>query len=225
MNITEYMDLVLPPPLTLAAVRELIVRRRDTYTGFAEIETSRGVLQPSVSLNTSRGQEMLRVLFFRVIEEAVESYMADDPMHVKEEAIDAINYLWSTLIIDPARFSIDSAAQIIYDVFARGVEVTHVTSLQPFGAGGYSVYHNYTLDHEDLGQIAIWVAGDVGDLMRNRAWMTNSQDIYFQGTEQLKIAVQRVTARLSEVFSNWDEFYRYYVAKDEVLKFRLRTHY
>ena len=232
MNITEtWPQQAEPFPLEAATISDFIIRRIDTYRGFASIEQGKGLLSPTVRLQTSHGQEMLRVLMFRVIEEVAESIDATDPNHVKEEAIDAINYLWSMLIIDDSRSNPSTVVTDLLNTFITpssvcqmtfNVEVEdHFVPTYPHSNHGYARRLNPT----DLGQISIWLAGDVGNVLRNRAWMQNAQDVYFAGYKTLLLSIYRVTALLMMPFESFDEFARFYIAKDEVLKFRLRSRY
>jgi hypothetical protein len=77
---------------------------------------------------------------------------------------------------------------------------------------------------EDLGELSL-ILGRVGDLLRNRAWMVHPQDIHFTGREALDKAIIYVSMIIFESFKNFEEFWRYYVAKDNVLQFRLRSKY
>lgn len=217
MNIQQFWpetDTLFEP--TTDQILDLIRRRLATYCGFASLEQTKGVLRPTVNLNTSIGQEALRVLMFRVIEEATESYMATDPDHVKEEAIDAINYLWSIFVIDPGRYTLPEVASVLTLVFTQPAVATRLSE---------PPVTSQTLSAQDIGDISIWLSGDVGDMLRNRAWMNNSQSIYFEGTKILELSILRVTRRLMKVFSGFDEFCRFYLAKDDVLQFRIRSHY
>jgi hypothetical protein len=190
--------------------------RARSYRGFASIEKNKGLLQPEVSLNTPHGQEMLRMLMFRTIEECVESINSRDRDHELEEVIDAYNYLWAMLIIDPVRFKPLELATMLHKTFIDPSSTTNMTwSGHPGGA----------LDTRDVGEIAEWLAGDVGEVLRNRAWMQNAQDNYFAGIDVLRIAICRVTYRLYRVFPSWTSFAAMYIAKDAVLQFRLRSNY
>lgn len=202
----------------LDAMMKMLEMRRITYSGFAMLEADKGFLTPTISLHTTKGQEALRLLMFRVIEEVIESVMADERAHALEEAIDAINYLWSMLIVDPKIFQERSTASFLALVFTDPIEVMRDSS-----PGLFSHIHSLTNDH--VSHIVQWLAGDVGDLLRNRAWMNNSQSIYFEGSNVLLLSIVRVTRVLYNLFESWDEFAEYYYAKDMVLQFRLRTNY
>lgn len=206
---TEHRELSVEHLLTMLQMRQ------QRFRGFASVEEGRGFMRPKASVNTSAGQEMLRLLMFRVIEECAESYMADDMDHVKEEAIDAINYLWAIPILDEDRWPLPELAKMMHLTFAMPTVATRLT--------WPPVTPRLTLD--DLANVSLWLAGDVGDLLRNRAWMQNAQDVYFAGQTRLDLSIARVTYTLFRLFSGWDEFERFYHAKDVVLSFRLRSRY
>jgi len=217
VNINQYMDRLQSEPfeLTPQVLHHMLCVRQIRFRGFANVENGRGFIKPEASINTSSGQEMLRLLMFRVIEECSESYMADDPAHIKEEAIDAINYLWAIPILDESRWPLTELADKLYRVFLSPVQATRLT--WPPVTPGLTLY--------DLANVSLWLGGDVGDLLRNRAWMQNAQDVFFAGQTRLDLSIARVTISLYRLFSGWDEFARFYYAKDAVLDFRLRSHY
>ena len=183
---------------------EIFNRREHTFRGFAEIEKDKGFIQPAVSTNTAAGQEMLRILGFRVIEEAAESLDARTWPHRKEEIIDSFNYLISMVTIDDNLQTFDA-----YTSMLRGIT-----------AQLFSPHHKQTpLTLTGLGNISHQIAGRLADTFRNRAWMNHAQDIYFAGGSVMRLTVGGVTRTLLQVFTDFDEFYRYYVAKDDVLQF------
>lgn len=70
------------------------------------------------------------------------------------------------------------------------------------------------------------IADKLGDLLRNRSWMNNSQDAYFTGKPKLIELLCELTQLVYQhSFRNFDEFAKYFVAKDRVLQFRLRSKY
>lgn len=205
------------PPCTIETLQIFLEMRRRTFKGFAEIEEHKGLITPRANFNTPHGQEVLRMLMFRVIEECVESMNSKSRPHILEEAIDAYNYLWSILVVDEGRLGNDlQVATMLYETFVDPAAATSLT---------WAESHIPFLSHADVGCVAAWLAGDVGDLMRNRAWMNNAQDVYFTGNRVLALAICRVSFCLYRLFSDWQEFAAYYIAKDAVLQFRLRTNY
>lgn len=216
MNIHQFMD-KRPElrELSEQAIYEMLLKRQEAFRGFASIEKSRGFIQPMASVNTSDGQEILRLLMFRVIEECTESYAAIEPAHIKEEAIDAINYLWAIPVLDPSHWRLNEVAKSLHQLFLSPAQTTRLT--WPPVTSMLTFY--------DIANVSIWLAGDVGDVLRNRSWMQNPQDVFFAGKSGLDLSIMRVTYTLFRLFENWDEFSRYYDAKHEVLMFRLRSKY
>lgn len=192
---------------------DLLDLRIETFRGFAEIEEGRGFVQPKASFSTSKGQEMLRILLFRVIEEASESYDSVDLTHAKEEAIDAVNYLMSALLLDTAFFSREVLA----------ADLLHVAEAV-FGSRGH-VRVSTTIGQMSLGSLSYHIAGTLADTFRNRAWMEQSQAPYFEGAITAREVFRKVLVILLQVFESWEEFYKFFTAKDMVLQFRLSTKY
>lgn len=188
----------------------LLEMRHQTFLGFANIEQAKGFVAPKASFSTSRGQEMLRILLFRVIEECVESFQSTERTHLLEEAIDALNYLLSAAMLDPRVFTPESLSNLCHSSWNQ-------VQLQ--------MLWKSRLTTEDLGLISISLSGDLTDSFRNRAWMNNSQAIQFEGNEIMAIALKAVMIKLFSLFTDWSEFYRFYIAKDMVLQFRLNTSY
>ncbi len=218
MNVNQFMPGPdATPPCTPETFMLFLEMRQAAYRGFASIEQDKGLLQPTASLNTPKGQEMIRMLMFRTIEECVESLMSEDPEHRLEELADAYNYLWSILILDPDRLNIAETGIMLHKAFTDPVAATNLT-WQPGQVGK-------SLETHDIGEIATWLAGDVGDVLRNRAWMQNPQDMYFAGLQVLRLSICRVSYRMYQAFPTWADFARMYIAKDAVLQFRLRSKY
>lgn len=216
MNIQQFWpEQVEPFEPTLKLIQDLVRRRQSTFRRFAAIEHTKGIIAPIASYDTVLGQEMFRILAFRVVEECVESVRSTDSAHRKEEIIDAINYLWSILLLDASRFSVEMIAE----------ELRHVVDHQShfYRGGHFDPWGNMLMS--EIGWISFYLSGATGDLLRNRAWMANTQDLYFAGSRELILGVMKCTVILLRCFSTWDEFVRYYLAKDEVLNFRLHSNY
>jgi hypothetical protein len=213
VNIQDYWPSVIDTNLesTVARWTTILDNRREIGQAFTTIESERGFCQPQVSFATMKGQEILRIMFFRVLEEAAESYMSEDVDHIREEAIDAINYLLLIPLLDGTVISQQSVAEIM-DMTARHVFMDVSSCDRP-------------LEVWDLGVMTELVCGHLADTFRNRPWMHNAQDLYFSGDEQLKRALIGVGGRLLRVFPDFATFWVYYHAKASVLRFRLETHY
>ena len=210
MNITHFWPSVdTAPELNTNTILDLLERRRRTFTGFAEIEKNQGFIQPTISLSTARGQDTERLLAFRVIEEAQESISAISTEHRSEEAIDAINYLVSLLLLDANVTPPDEAVNCVF----KGITEY------------FSFPHSRKLELIDLGSLSQWLAGDLAEVLRNRTWMHNAQDIYFSHANVIYEVIQQCLYILLAPFPDWDTFWKYYVAKDLVLQFRLDTGY
>lgn len=207
MNIRDYWPTFPEVKEVGPAVNSMLNLRRDTYTGFARIESEKGFLKPHCSIHTSQGQEMVRLLCFRVLEEIAESIEASDPDHVKEEAVDAMNYLLAILVLDPEAFSPER-----YNVLLTEA----VQDIRQWGQ---------KLSTEDLGRITYNFGSKLGDFLRNRSWMNNTQDPYFSGFDVMETLITETAKLLIATSESFDEFYRYYVAKDSVLQFRLKSKY
>lgn len=213
MNITDsgmWPTAPYPQHSTTEVWMNLIHLRSETFDGFARIEESKGLLRRTVNVNTSHGQDLLRILWFRVLEECAESYLAVDIAHQKEEAIDAMNYLMSTALIDQSLMKPEALGALL----------------------AFAAREVFTSDHRpgcmrlvDLGAITKMVCGDLADTFRNRAWTNEAQDIYFAGLTTLINVIKEVAEILFSQFDSFSDFWQYYVAKDNVLKFRLATNY
>lgn len=207
MNITEFYNDIQPEPRTMETALKMVEARRKTFLGFAAREQERGLIEPSVSFSTSQGQEMLRIMLFRVLEEVSESFEAIDKQHRQEEAIDALNYLMSALMLDPG---------FIQDQYMANLLIQ---------AAEKSPMNSFVWSTGVLGEVTYAIAGRLGDTLRNRAWMEHTQQLYFEGFNAVVEVFIEVAAWLLNTFESWDEFYRMYMAKDAVLQFRLETKY
>lgn len=189
--------------------QDLLDRRYKRFHGFCQIEEGRGFVKPSVSLSSSEGQEIGKILLYRTLEEMAESHLGVDPFHWKEEVIDAMNYYLGFCLLDSDRFQ-DPTLDVL----------CHEIAIDPTS---YNGREKVSLD--ELGLMTVWIGGELSDYFRNRAWMHNSQDQFFSGDEILTRVTKNVIARMLSTFSNFGEFWAFYIAKDEVLRFRLETKY
>lgn len=192
---------------------KLLELRKATFTGFAALEKDQGFITPTVNFSTSKGQEMLRIMLFRVIEECVESFESVDPNHIKEEAIDAMNYLLSALMLDHTLFP---AHRLADHMLLWSKEVYEPSNLYRL---------NQPLTEHDISAISICIGGKLADTFRNRAWMNRAQTTLFEGYYAFVEAAKLIMGKLFTTFSSWEEFYTFFVAKDKVLQFRLKSRY
>lgn len=180
--------------LTLLGLRE------KTFMGFAAREGEKGIVEVPVSLNTARGQDVVRLYAFRALEEYSEALDASDYDHVLEELIDSVNYWMSLLCLEDREWP-----------FLTGFKwPVHFGHVRP--------------SEHDLGKMAHKFM-QVMDVFRNRSWMANPQDVYFAGYGQLNQAIEYALNLIASSFPDWPTFWRFYIAKDNVLQFRLRTNY
>jgi hypothetical protein len=196
---------------------ELFVARREIYQGFAELEKDYGFLQPVTSYATSKGQEMVRMIILRGLEELQEALEAEDPAHVKEEIIDALNYFWVLGILDPF---LDLRG--LCDEFATRFDL--IDESPPAGGLDGTKGDSRTLNGDAIA-FAMRAASPLLESLRNRPWQQHSQSLYFDGFPALCAFLLDITDYLLQFFESWGEFWRYYYAKSEVLRFRLRSNY
>ena len=186
---------------------QFIEARDATFKGFAQREASQGFINPAVSVKTTHGQEMVRILAMRVLEELAEAHQSADDDHFFEELIDAFNYLLSLhMFVKPE---------------ALEIYLAHIskTSLG-FKWKGET---RPTLKYYDLGECVIALGNNLGDELRNRAWMLNTQNSYFDGDME-KILLP-VYSLILGFFKDFQHFATFFMAKDAVLQFRLRSSY
>jgi len=182
--------------------------RKKRFYAFCEVEVhNNGLVQPNISLSSARGQEAFRILAFRVIEELAESIQANSVEHKLEEMADAINYVLSIPYLD---LSIISSTSVLESCIFLSKPGNFLGS---------------QLDFYDLGGVAYQLGVETGDYLRNRAWTKNAQDLYFVGARKLMECLQIILSVLFVPFVDFDQLRWYLIAKDEVLKFRIRTNY
>jgi hypothetical protein len=228
MNIQNYMENALDrsvgsSPNDRQDIQDLVNRRFATFSGFLAIERSRGLVPPPelLSFSTSRGQDIVRLMLFRGLEELSEAFLAVaqagegedyDQFHFLEELIDAFNYATSIFFLDQ-KYSTQSVTDFLHEQAAA--YPWHENSQEP----------GVALTHASLGRLTVLLSGSLGDALRNRSWMNGSQDIYFAGHARLREAIGEVFKVIWAEFADWPEFVAFFLAKDEVLKFRLATKY
>src|SRR5688500_14386714 len=61
--------------------------------------------------------------------------------------------------------------------------------------------------------------------LRNRSWQNQAQDSYYGGYLMLQPFIREVVAMVCSNFEDLAEFVSFFVRKDMVLQFRLRTNY
>lgn len=208
----------VPPPQevpipTLEIFTELFVKRQEVFEGFMKIEKSRGIMPSVLNLDASTGQDALRLMLFRVIEEICESNMSEEVDHQLEELIDAFNYLTSAFMMG-GYFTPERMAQIFGDL------LNHPASPPIFGGN-----RDILKDSDQLYEVIMDMAGRLPDSLRSRSWMNNDQSPYFEGDEIAQRVLTQTLALILDAFEDWAEFYRFFLAKHLVLEFRLNTSY
>ena len=203
INIDDFMEGLGPTPeLSLASCQQLVDSRMATFQAFAVIEADKGFVSYPWDLRTPKGQDISRLLFWRCVEEYAEAISATSTEHVLEELIDSFNYISAALwAVDP-------------NIAAEGL-LAVLNSIKNF--------RQDPTGHR-LGEIAYRLS-NATELFRNRAWMHNAQSTYFDGMHIYCNAIFAVMIQIIEGFKDWDEFWRYFMAKDAVLQFRLHSHY
>lgn len=189
----------------------LLDKRHSTAKEFLRQEEEKGFIAIPTSLNTARGQDMIRLLLFRTIEELVESYQATEHDHVREELIDALFFALEIAVLDDWKaITKDQLSESLFYAANR-----------TFNLGDRSHDHPWAEDISDL----IIEMGKFGDTLRNRSWMKQSQSTYFDGVGNLILLIMKVATFVMNRFSSFKEFWQFYVAKDNVLQFRIRSNY
>ena len=182
--------------------------REATAKGFLGQEVAKGLMPKEAALGTldfndAKAQDIIRLFLFRVIEEFVESLQAKSIEHRLEELIDTLFFLLEIPILDTWR-------AIPQEKLALELS-THNTP-------GYNTI-------EQPLAIISYAAGMFADKLRNRSWMVNVQDVYVAGSREMLSMINSIFFIITGFFNDWEEFWRYYVAKDRVLQFRLRSGY
>lgn len=194
------------PPLNADTLESMLTMRKQTYTGFAALESEKGFLKPETRFASSQGQEMIRILLMRFFEELTEAHEATDPLHVQEELIDALNYLWTLAIIDPT-------CPLPWPRILEHEFIEHLN----WG-------HQYPPAEYEIGKLMLYATFLLSTL-RNRPWQNNPQSLYFDGWKPLGDFIAVATRYTIEHFEGWESFYRVFSAKDAVLQFRITTRY
>lgn len=201
-NIRDFWPLEASP-LTREVWADLLELRYQTFTGFATLEQDQGIVRPTVNLSTAVGQETLRLLAFRVIEELGEAHLSIDKDHYYEELIDAFNYLLSLTLLE---------GKVKPELLVQLEVSTPVIGKHPS-----------RMNFSTIGYCAVELGGKLGDYLRNRPWMHHAQSTYFDG--DLVVLIKTTMETILSLFPDESTFYKYYVAKDSVLQFRLRSKY
>ncbi len=189
------------------SLAHLFELRTTTYRGFAFVEKSKGLLEPEMSLTSVKGQEAIRILTQRGFEELVEAIDSSSRDHFLEELIDSVNYFWVLAVLDP-----DTPLQKIKEVMVDQLLIAEKSQI------------HYGIDAPNIGHLMVKM-GPVFEKLRNRAWMNNPQSQYFDGWPEIARFLSLHLTHVLRCFLNWQEFVKFYIAKDNVLQFRLNSKY
>lgn len=189
-------------------ILSMLERRKRIFRGFCQLEATQGFLAPPIALSSSKGQDSVRILTTRVLEEILESLDSSLPDHVLEELIDALNFLLAIPCLDdeaPLDLLASKMSEVVwpYPKVRPGQDYTGAPALE-----AYLIHLSALLES-----------------LRNRAWQKRSQSLYFDGWLPLINFVTYVWKAITEEFDTWDHFCWFYLAKEAVLQFRLDTNY
>jgi len=192
---------------------DLLLKRKEIYIGFAKVEARNGLPKRDwVSLSTKEGQDLARSLWARTFEEVLESCSSTDEDHIKEELIDAVNFLLSLWTLD----------LITHDDYWRSTKSLRLANL--VDSASFSVGWG-SPRIEDFNS---WLYEQVGpwfESLRNRSWQHSIQSHYYDGFQQLSDMVMEFMKIIFRYFEDYEDFMKFYIAKERVLIFRLETAY
>jgi len=210
MNIND-VPVVVPTTWswpTLNVIQDLLERRCKVFRGFCELEATQGFLAYPTALSSSKGQDMVRILTTRVLEEILESQEASDPAHVLEELIDALNFLLAIACLDE-----ETPRLLLCTQMAKAVDPYPLQRLEATYSGSAAL------------KAFLLNLNPMLETLRNRAWQRRTQSLYFEGWEPLINFIVAVWRAIVMEFDSWEQFCWFYVAKEAVLQFRLTTNY
>lgn len=199
VTIDEVPPILLQP--TIGAWVEILHRRRKIYQGFLEVEAKKGYLRIA-PLDSAAGQENVRILLMRTLEELLESHHASASPHVLEELVDALNFFLGIHVGVPE------------PAYAATAGVLQQAWIARFDSTSLSFLNSVVLAFHPL-----------LESLRNRSWQNQVQHSYFMGSPALFELTETLTAQLFGRFSSWEQFIDYYLRKEAVLQFRLETQY
>jgi len=208
MNVNEYLPHIDPKAYSLS---DLIDFREMDFLGFCAREKENGGIDPAVPLYMPKGQENVRVLFARTVEEVLESLESVDEIHRQEELIDAWNFALSMMFLNTGTPSarIKDAFIVAVNKYRRRYEAL-------------AAEEGRDLKSMEEGLIPFT---DLLGKLRNRAWQQNTQHPVFNGTPELLRALAHFHLWVERNFPTPEEFVAMNVAKHRVLEFRLQTNY
>lgn len=209
MNVYDFWDDAL---LIVQAKRgetalEMLIRRRNSFNGFCEVENGQGGIDPKESLVTPAGQNYVRQLFARTMEELLESFDSRDEVHRREELVDALNFGSSMVFLNDSRM-------VAVGKYAAELEKRLNTAEYGVDWDAKKLFLEVGLAFDPTLQ-----------LLRNRSWQSSTQHQYFLGENTLRESVLDLWVIIARQFESRAAFEHMFFAKDLVLQFRLRTNY
>jgi len=192
--------------------------REGVFEGFYKLEVEQGTAPKIRSLSTSQGQDAIRNYLFRTLDEIGESILSHDRPHLLEELIDAFNYYLSVMMYDPVSIDPNRLFVVLEDVLGQNwfSKDAHLKG---------HVVHS-TVDRTYFLGKATLHCSVISDYLRNRSWMRQAQANQFAGADEMFGFLRFFMIQMIlPYFCNLDEFYTYYMAKNDVLKFRLDSKY
>jgi len=211
MNILDYLDTLN----SCYTIEEMLAARREAFLGFCAVEKDQGGIDPSKDLRTKDGQESARLLFARTIEELGESFESTDRDHQLEELIDALNFALGITWLSP------NATKLNEDLAKRCAQYFNFT--EPFY--GQNKRENWDTHARWLISQTVVEYGPFLAKLRNRSWQQSTQSPYWLGDTELLEASHGLIHNICRAFDTWQHFSGFFMAKHEVLQFRLRTKY
>lgn len=214
MNVQNFLPKYHEMNLSTYDAQILLALRGDAFYQFCNRERENGGIDPFQSLSVPRGQENVRVLFARTVEELMEARDSQDPQHFLEELIDAINFGTAIIFLNHGNSLL--VTQLANDLNAL-FHVAESQEKKPLLPGD---------DEFDTRVIRIIAAfSPLLEKLRNRAWQNGAQHPYFMGTRQLREAICTLWTEVINCFGSLHGFKKMYLAKHDVLMFRLETKY
>lgn len=219
VDVNDYLgDYKKPPPDLETKIRWMLEYREVVFDGFYKLEVAQGTAPEVRSLSTTQGQDAIRNYLFRTLEEIGESILSHDRPHLLEELIDAVNYYLSVMMFDPVSIDPNRLHVVLEEVLSQNwfSKDAHLKGHVVFS----DVDRTYFLGKATL-QCSV-----ISDYLRNRSWMRQAQANQFAGADEMFNFLRFfMTCMILPYFCNLDEFYSYYMAKNDVLKFRLDSNY
>lgn len=216
MNIRDFWDEEVPQSMEIPGVeawRAILALRASTYRGFAKVEEIHGIVHLNIRLDTAPGQDVLRTMVMRGLEEMLESADSVDPDHRLEELIDALNFFLNLGVMDQ---TIDRE-KLVNDLGAQ---------YYGFGtADPHSPSFVWTLDINTAILTILTSAAPMLARLRNRSWQNSPQSTFFDGWPETCRFLSTCCFQILLLFPSWESFVRYFLAKDRVLQFRIQSRY